>query len=339
MDPATLDQFLALNRHLAALAAAGVPLELGPRTKDATATLERYNSTIALDVGQGRSLAAALAQNDKLPGTYRAAVVAALEGGDSTAALDALSGQSSAERQLLRSAWRSLVAPLIVFALAYVAFIYLCLFVSPTLEALYDQLRHQLGEQPSASVRLLAAARTWLPVWGPLLPLFVIICIWVWRRGEGGRQRHLILGMKKYLADTRHANFAGQLARLIERDIPLVDALPLAAGQSSDQRLAAAAATISDARRRDESIEPAQVSTVPPLLRWALISQLSSEQLPDNLRFAADTYRRSAVRRADRWRFTLPVVVGALLGGVIVLAFGLSVFTPMVSLLENLSRP
>ena len=73
------------------------------------------------------------------------------------------------------------------------------------------------------------------------------------------------------------------------------------------------------------------------MLRWSLTGELGDQSLPEILRFAEKTYRHTAERRAAVLRFVLPTMLGALLGGSIVLAYGLSVFGPFVQLLEDLA--
>ena len=224
--------------------------------------------------------------------------------------------------------------PLIVCALAYFGFMFVCVYFSSTLEGMYTQL----NRQPSGRLRVLIGLREWLPVWGTLLPVLLAAAVILWRRGWGGWQR-LIPGARRYAAAVRNANFADQLALLSENGVPLVEGLPMAAGVTGDAALIAASDALSAALAQNEklSADAEVLRPLPPLLRWAFTGDLGSDPLPEILRFAATTYRDRAERQAADWRFVLPAMIGALLGGAIVLAYGLSVFGPYVRLLEDLA--
>ena len=73
------------------------------------------------------------------------------------------------------------------------------------------------------------------------------------------------------------------------------------------------------------------------MLRWALTGELGDQPLPEILSFAADAYRQSAQRQAAICRIALPTLIGALLGGAVVFAYGLCVFGPYIRLLQDLS--
>ncbi len=336
MDHAAFDRFLALNAHLTALAAAGVPIDLGVGANDTAAEVERLNAQVALEVGRGRSLEAVLTDRQQLPAAYCSAVLAALRSDDPLAVLESVFQPASARDHLRRSTVRMLVGPGIVFIVACVAFIYLCQYVSPELEAIYKQFNEKL----SAPASLLVAGRLWLPYWAPVVLLSVLGgmgILWGW---AGFQRVGWIPGARRYLDATNFAGFSSQLARLIEHNVPLADALPIAAGQTSDRHLVSGAKVIADARRRGHAVDYQQpeVQGLPPLLRWSLTSQPGLENLATNLRFAAEFYHHSAQLRIARVGFAFPAVGGALLSGAIVFAYGLAVFTPIVQLLVEISR-
>lgn len=47
----------------------------------------------------------------------------------------------------------------------------------------------------------------------------------------------------------------------------------------------------------------------------------------------AESYRQAAQRQQDLWHVFMPSVAGVVLGGIIVLAYGLTLFLPLVKLL------
>ena len=296
--------------------------------------LDRANSSLALRTSRGQSVADALADNEELPGIYRHALQSGLRSDDLTTVLDGVSRQSTAEADMRRTFGQSFIQPLVLFALAYAGLILLCLKFSPTLEGIYDQLR----QEPNAGVALLRAARHWLPVWGPLIPVLTVVVVLLWRRGSG-RIRLWIPFAGRYAATVAHANFAEQLATLVEKDVPLPDALELASGVTGNHALVTATQALAAAHQRGEKLtaDDHSLRRLPPLLRWALTGDLGDQPLPEILSFAAQTYRQSAERQAAVWRLALPALIGALLGGAIVLAYGLSMFGSLIGLLRDLA--
>lgn len=336
MSNVTLDDVLALNDEMAALAEVGVPSNLaaGASNDALGAALKHINSSLTLRSSLGQSLVAAAAENQDLPPVYRSALEAGLRSNRLSATLDGISRQAAADNELRSTIGRSLIPPLIVLVLGYMGFIFLCLWFTPSLEGMYEQI----GQPPSSRVALLAVMREWLPYWATLLPLLVLLVVILWVRGWGGWQQ-LVPGARRYVAAVRNANFAHQLTVLIENDVPLAESVPLAAAVTGDSGMVAASAALSAAYARNENL-PADAEVLhalPPLLRWALTGDLGDQSLPEILRFAEKTYLHVANRRAAIWRFLLPTMIGALLGGLIVLAYGLSVFGPFVSLLEDLA--
>lgn len=182
------------------------------------------------------------------------------------------------------------------------------------------------------------AARHWLPVWGPLVPLLILAAVLLWRRGSGKTHAWIPLA-GRYAATVAHANFADQLATLMEKDVPLPEALELASGVTGNHALVAASAALAAAHQRGETLtaDDERVRRLPPMLRWALTGDLGDQPLPEILRFAAQTYRQSAERQAAVWRVALPALIGALVGGAIVLAYGLSMFGSLIGMLRDMA--
>src|SRR4051812_20507563 len=102
METASLDDFVTLNQQLAALLAAGVPLELGLPQRGAPSAkeLELITATVARRVNRGESLAEALeGDEDEVPVAFRGALQFGLQTGNLSAALEGSSqvGESMEE--------------------------------------------------------------------------------------------------------------------------------------------------------------------------------------------------------------------------------------------------
>ena len=217
MSNIILDDVLALNEELAALAEVGIPTNLGPRFTRAALprTLEQIKSSFSLRLSLGQSLITAVAENQELPPIYRSALETGLRSDCLSATLDGISRQAAAENELRNTIGRSLIPPMIVLVLGYLGFIFLCLYYIPAIEGIYEQV----GQPVSFPVAFMVLMREWLPYWATLLPMLVLGSVILLLRGWGGWQR-LIPGEKRYSAAVRNANFAHQLTSLIENDIP-----------------------------------------------------------------------------------------------------------------------
>ena len=307
-----IDDLIAFNQQLITLIQARLPVELGDGTpcESVTEQLSQINSRIALQVGLGKSLEQALAGDVLIPAPYRAAWETWFHGNRPIEALNALTSQAEARREMQVNVGNSLIQPLIVLSLVYVGFIYLVLVAARQLEATYQQL----GEPPSASLSFLTFARQWLPIWGVLLPLVVLLAIWVWKRKSAAWSYEWLPGRKRFVASIGKANYAENVAKLLDTNHSLSESLQL----------------IGPLDRNSE---------LPSILRWAFAADVEDASRVNLLRFAARAYRDSAKREATRWKNWLPVIVGVLVGGLIVLAYGLSLFTPMVELLKTLTKP
>jgi type II secretory pathway component PulF len=334
MGKATLQRVLALNQELASLSAAGLPMELASPTEPVTEVLQRANANLALRTSLGQSVTDALASDDQLPLVYRRAMQAGLLADSPTIVLDGVSSQLSAQDDLRGTVESSLVQPLVLATLAYFGFIFLCLGFSPSLEGVYDQLRRA----PSASVAALQTARNWLPVWGPLAPLLLLATVFFWRRGKKEPIAWIPFA-GRYAASLRHAALARQLATLLAHGVPLAEGLRLTGEISGDPPLVEATAALAASTEREEKLpaDDPSLAALPPLLKWALTGELGDIPLPDILSFAADTYQQKAQRQAAVYHVALPVLIGALAGGAVVLLYGLCVFLPYVNLFRDLS--
>ena len=336
MSDLAFDDVQALNRQLANLADVGIPLHLDSDIQTAALpdTLKQINASLSLRTSLGQSLSEAVAENQELPLVYRHSLSAGLLNKRLSTTLEGVSRQASAENEIRTTIARSLLSPLIVLAIGYFGFIFICLNFAPTLEGMYEQV----GQPLSQPATFLATMRAWLPYWAIMLPLLTLVTFWLGQRHWKTWQK-FVPSNQRYVLAVRNAIFAHQLAELMENNIPLVESLPMAAGVTGDAELLIASTKLSDAMRRQETLtdNDETLHPLPPLLRWALISNLDTQSLTDVLRFTEKSYRQVVQRLVDFWQVALPACIGALLGGFIVLAYALSLFIPFIRLLKDLS--
>src|SRR5262245_31733374 len=186
METVTLDEFMAWNDELHALAQAGVPIDVGlARGADTLATLEKINATIARRVSQGASLREAIETSERaVSPTYGGLMLLGLTSGNMGAALRGATRLAEAIDDSWRAVRFSFVYPLIVCCLAYVGIVGFCLYFVPALENLHANLRIPLGP----GLRLLQGLRQALPYWVALPPLAMLLVIG-WQRAFGPNSR------------------------------------------------------------------------------------------------------------------------------------------------------
>jgi len=357
MDPISLDRILTLNDELAALAAAGVPVDLGqtascPPVREA---LGEAAASMALRQGRGVPLEQAVVDNPDLPAGYRSALAASLKSSRLTTVLEACCQPAAALSEVRRLLGRALMGPLVVVTIAYFGLLFLCLHVVPTFE---DQYR-QLGTEPSSSVRMLSALRHWIPYWAPLAPLLILGAVLLWRRGtRAGRPVQPLPSFKRYAAAVRDAQLADSLARLLQQHVPLAEALRWSGRMTGLAARIEATDQLAEAIERGEPITPEHpdLARLPPLLRWALSAgqaaqaggqpaeddhethALGPQSLVNNLQFVALTYHQQARRRENFWRVAAPAAGMLLLAGPVTLVYALCLFEPLVQLWKDLAR-
>lgn len=347
MATATLDEYQAFNEHLAALAAAGVPLDLdlGAPHEGPTKTLERINATVARRVKRGESLTQALEDDDRdLPPSYRSLVQVGLHEGDLAAGLDESSEVAESALESRTRLASGFVYPLVVCALAYVGLLVLCLYFEPSLASLYRDVQLE----PSSSLRVLEVLRTSLPYWSVIVPLVLVaIAVWLFRsrrRPAVGDATSGLLGwlpgMSKSLFQERCARFATMLAELLNDGVPLGQSLKIAGDGCGDTGLRGNAMRLAQAIDAGQlpADDSATAEQFPPFMRWAI---WHSEEMTGRVRaleIAARMYRETAQRRAARFRTVAPVVLLVFVGGTATLLYGLALFLPMVQLLYGLAR-
>lgn len=345
MDTASVDDFQALNEHLAALVAAGVPLDVGLSGGEHTADneLKRIGATVSRRLHRGETFSEALDDDADMPAAYRSAMQFGLRSGDLTSALPGASLVAQSMDDSRRAVETSFVYPAIICALAYVGLLGFSRYLTPVLQSLYASLK----VPPGRGVHALQVISAALPYWAIGLPVvFVVIWLW-WARSRRTAESRLAVqgplrwlpGTKKILLHEQWARFASSLAELLAHETPLNEALPIAANLSGDARLLAGALAIA-AAKPTEQLPPYDGDIAlhfPPFLRWSIWHGDSTTGLVRALEIAARLYRESAERRAERQRVLLPITVLVVIGGTVTLLYGLALFVPLTELLRTVA--
>lgn len=300
-----LDDVLAFNQTLLKLEKAGVPIRVGDSdTSDSLQTqLDSINSKVTMAIARGSSVLQIAESHEELPIPYRSALSTWLLCDHSPAALAALSEHAGQRREIERMISFSLLQPLIIATLAYLGFVYLIFGLSPKL----DSITNQIGTKPGFGLQFLQWAKNTAWIWGFAFPSFLLLAVFLLNRNLSRWKLKLIPGRKEISISIENANKAEGIRSLLETN--------------------------------NSQLVPEPSPHTTRLLTLALSEGLSREAKIGALSASAKTYRGMARTRTVQLHAWLPALVGASLGGLLVLAFGLSLFAPMIELLTALTRP
>ncbi|GAA5510365.1 hypothetical protein [Novipirellula caenicola] len=315
------DQIVEFNEQLVSIADSGLPVaihsEATPQSVDET--VSQLNARIGVRVARGDTVQAAIAEDAAISPQYRQSLLTLLRTGDSAAALDAATAAARSQRVLKRNVSQWLFQLSILVVLALLAFVFTLSFTTPQLESFYQDM----GIQEGSALSLVETLRDWMAVWLPVLLILVAIGYIAWRAFGDHLQWSAVPGGKGYRRAIKNSQLAEQMAGLIQRGIPLSDALVICDVHTPAESSADTAA--------EDGVDAA------PLLRWALGEGVDEPSRGEVLRFVAAMYRQKAERSAAVWRFLVPSIATAVVGGIIVLIYALSLFLPWVHFLGVLA--
>ncbi|WP_372717536.1 hypothetical protein [Novipirellula sp.] len=315
------DQIVEFNEQLVSIADSGLPVaihsEATPQSVDET--VSQLNARIGVRVARGDTVQTAIAEDAAISPQYRQSLLTLLRTGDSVAALDAATAAARSQRMLKRNVSQWMFQLSIIIVLALLAFVFTLTFTTPQFEAFY----HDMGIQEGSALTLLEVLRDWMAVWLTVLLILGAIGWLGWRAYRDRLHWPAIPGGKGYRYAIKNSQLAEQIAGLIERGIPLSDALVICDVHT------AAESTVDTAA--EDRVDAA------PLLRWALGQDVEEPSRGEVLRFVAAMYRQKAERLATVWRFLVPSIATAVVGGIIVLIYALSLFLPWVHFLGVLA--
>jgi type II secretory pathway component PulF len=352
MNSITLDDLIALNDEIAALVRAGVPLEEGLSAlgSDVPGRLGRLMGDLAEDARRGRPLGEVLADPQvRLPKAYRAVVEAGLRAGRLPAALEAVAGSVRRLAQIRRSVALAFLYPAFVLVLAWGLFAGFAAAMAPRVASAMADF-HIRG---LAVVSTLASWGHWAILWGPALPIVVIVLgsVWAWRSRQAisldaGRARWASCACLPWLGPmlrwSRAAVFCDLLATLLENRVPLNEAIPLAGEATGDAATFKASRSLAAALERGESVRgdsaSAAVNALPPLLRWLIQVPQGEQSLVATLQNAADAYRSRAQYQAELAQVFLPVILTIVIGGTVTLLYTASVLGSYIAILWGLAK-
>ena len=341
----SIDQLIALNDEIIALTKNGVPLESGllQAGADFQGSITRLTIALASRMQKGETLHQAIEREpSNVPPIYRTIVEAGLRTGRLSVALEGVSRFARQIMEIRQMIGLSMMYPLIVVSFAYVLSLVFLGEVLARFRAFYvdSQVPYSLPIQILSSVSATSAYWIWIP------PVLLIFLIWSWQRGNWVSMFQLsgplqfLPGMKPFHRRLQLATFSDLLAILVEQQVPLPDALTLAAEASADPKLASSVDVFVTGIQNGlpNSDHAWNQQGLPPFIFWLLTSNQNSPTLVPALRQAGQMYRREALRQSDWMRGWFPVAAVVVVGGGAVLVYALVLYWPLVHLLGDLSR-
>ncbi len=341
--PITLDNLIALNDEIAALARAGVPLDRGLLAigRDMPGRLGRTAQALGRRLEAGEDLSVAINQSgDAFPPIYRAVVLAGLKSGRLSVALEGISRTARRVSDTRRTMIVSLIYPILVLVIAMVVFRMTMTTTVPLVEATFADIGVVLPRWYavlSAIARWLLQALPWIQVGGVVLGAVYIYrisraSVLDTNPARGGTT------VGQILQAGRLATFSETLALLLEQSLPLADALELACQSSGDRGLRLAGERLGQSIQRGEPIRQLPAG-FPPLLGWMLIGGGQSGQLVAALRRMAENYRRRAARLGAWLTIYFPLVLSAGVCGLVVATYVVLAMMPFYFLMIQMSLP
>ncbi|MGE0760153.1 MAG: type II secretion system F family protein, partial [Pirellulaceae bacterium] len=333
----------ALNEEIRALSRAGIPFEQGLRAlgEDLPGRAGRLATRLSERLERGESLLDVVeASDDAFPRAYRAVIAAGMRSGRLSGALESITRSVEQADDLRRTMTQGFVYPVLLGIIATVVFLFSVHFTLPFAGTMFD-LADMAVPRSYQSLMTLSFWIAWMLPWLWLVLTAVLALTWY-------RARHAaFLGTDRpgWLPSLGHvrragrmATFAEVMALLVDHEVPLVEAVGLAAAAGGGRELREAGATLMNDLERGRPAAEAPRG-FPPFLAWLLTTSRHSAQLAQALRHAAAAYRRRAVQTSVALGTFLPIFLSAILGGIVALYFVCLTLGPFYFVLYQLALP
>ena len=243
-----------------------------------------------------------------------------------------------------RAVGMALIYPLVVVSIAYGLFLLTLVKLAPLMLNATEDLTSSSEPLLAKMVWLGQSADSWA-IWPPLLVVVGLAVGWyrsgraAWRHDSAGGAGFPWPTFGRLVRDGRLATFAEVLSLLVRQQVPLDEALTLAADASGDRGLQSAAQRMAEHLRRggDVACDDEGPGLLPPLVAWLLSAGARTQRLSETLSLTAATYRQRAERSVTWALVYLPIVLTAMLGGTATLIQTLAVFLPLSRLWVRLA--
>ncbi len=345
----TLDDVQKLCTEVRSLTAAKLPLE--PHLADAGRGHGHRLSSLCQDISgrlqNGEPIETLVAGQQ--PGASRmlaATLAAGMQSGDMSTSVELLGDLASDLVSVRTQLTRAMAYPLVICLIAGALFLFAVrLFLQQVFEVLVD-----LGTNMPLFVYHLAAIDERYPHWPWFFPglLAVIVLLWM-ISGRAGRMAFrgpellllLIPGVRDLIRDLHFYALTRMTRLLVERQLPLPDALTLAGSCVGSLHLESACAAEAECIRRGQPSNPPagpwRAGQVPPMLHAAISHPTGSDDvLTDRLRGVAAHYQRRVGLSLAWLQHIIPGALLVVLGGGAVFVYGLALVWPVTELYRSL---
>jgi general secretion pathway protein F len=342
----TLAEFIAFNDQLAAFARLGVPLQEGLRelATDGSNPLRKFCLDVGGRIERGQTLAEALGEVGRdFPPTYRLLVEAGSRTGQLPDALAATSRTARRMEQLRRLMATASIYPLILCLLAWgLTFA----FVLPMLGRFEIMYRDFRTVPQGWEAWLFEIARAVQPWWWTFPVLFLAVVARLCFIGGGGLTgggasvrggwARLVPGLGFVVRNCEMAASCELLAAGVEHSLPLKESLPLVAATVTDDGLKREFEQFASGIGRVDQVVDAAGAKSTRMLGWLLSRQGDGATLALGLRqLAALSHERAHAR--VRWlALHVPMIFAVATGSVVVAAYALLVFGPLIQFWKDL---
>lgn len=347
--PVNLQDISNLSAEVKALVDAGLPLEanLAAAGSGHGRRLEKMAQSISESLASGKSLDETIrSESVGAPRLLAAAVAAGVRSGRLGEAVEMLGDMANDLVDLRRRILQSVSYPLTVAAMGLLLF---CLFIRTFLFQV-DQLLADHSFDYSVLRYLVELDRTYW-WWPGILPAAGVLCLLFWvvsgraaSMAFRGPERVFLLlpGVRSMIRDLRFYNLARMFAMMVERGLPLHEALQLAGaccGSSAlDDACRVAAAKVEKGNPPDDrGTAEWQPGRLPPLLASGLHqTHLHEAQLLERLRGITGYYRRRLQVSILWLKNIVPVAMFVIIGGGSVALYALTVFWPVAEIYRHM---
>jgi type II secretory pathway component PulF len=347
----SLEELIALNDELRALARAGLPLGQGlsALSRDSRGRLSSVLSRIAAGAEQGRPIADVLADPSLgIPRYYSALVAAGILSNSLPAALEGVSLVCSRLSRIKRASRLALIYPVLIVVLAYLFFVF-------TIRSVIPRVAYELtyeGSFASPTLDFFARLGTgpwhWA-LWPPLILFSLVVSVTVLGRlfGRwlpGSRTRSWLAVLPAWRRMSEHYSismFAEQLALLVRHSVPLADALEIAGPCSGRVEIEDEARLLAAKLRQGRAlsqIDRLAETSLPRFLVWSLASVRDESGLVRALKVISDRRFADAEAISHRVRWLIPFLFTIFLAGSATIAYALLLLLPWYGFLLRIAE-
>lgn len=351
----TLEEIAGLSNEVSLLVRAGLPLEfnLAKAGMGHGARLRAVTESISEGLNQGHSLQDVIERGSVgAPRMLAAAITAGIQTGQLATTVEMMGDLAADLVELRRRILQAMTYPMIIAGIAWILFV---VIMQHTLTVILDTTQ-QLGVVLHPVLTSLLQCNKDHPGWTMAIPATAGIMLAFWivsGRASSmsfcGPERLLLLlpGVGALVRDLQFYTLSRMLSLLIERRLPLQDAMELAGAASGSKSLDAACRRAAAAiRQGDTGGMKAQspddgrgwrIGRLPPLLRVCLQqTSLTAERFELRLRSVTQFYRNRLEFNTTWLRTVMPLLMLLIVGGGTVLLYATALFWPVIEIYRKL---